>query len=101
MTILSPAKDYLNLYGESAAESGHEEQVCVGIYTQICKHLLYPDTSLAQTWSRPRFCNKWIQTRTLFLAHVPGRGFESAATPFHMVIQTPGIFHLASTPLIP
>lgn len=38
MTTLSPAEDYLDLYGESAAESGHEE-VCVGIYIHRCGNI--------------------------------------------------------------
>lgn len=84
MAILSPAKNYLDLYGESAAESSHE---------QVYEHLLYPATLLAQTWSTLSVLfsvdqaavinrSKHVMVcygKSLFLAHVPGRAFESAS----------------------
>lgn len=46
-----PAKDYLDDFGDSAAESDHE-QVCATTYVHRFEdHLLFPATPLAQTGS--------------------------------------------------
>lgn len=51
MTILNPAKDYLDDFGDSAAESDHE-QVGARIYVHRSgDRLLFPATPLAQTGS--------------------------------------------------